>query len=225
MSLGTMLWLREPNAGPDLPRERVIAQAYAAMNPDDRLWARYNSEIERVRQEGHLNEEDVQFLRYGREAQEALMDETRGDHAAFTEGTLAQVLARARDNVLAETRAELAESRTATAEASRRLEASAERVHRFAAVIGEGIATFAFVLLALALLIGTVFGPVGPADPFVPALIQAICAVTVIAATLITMFFSPSLLNYRSSAASAIGRRLEKLLLSLLRLRGDHQID
>lgn len=221
MSLATMLWLREPNEGPDLPRERIVAQAYAALNPDDRLWGKYNAEIERLREEGHLDEEDVQFLRYGREAQEALMDRTRGDHAAFTEGTLDQVLAQARENILAETRAELAESQTATARANRRLEESTERVHGFAKVVGEGVATLGLGLLAIAILLGTIFGPVGPADSVVPGLIQGICAVAVIGASLITMFFSPSLLDYRNRAASVIGRKLEALLLSLLRLRGN----
>lgn len=62
MSLATMLWLRDPDVEPALPRERVIAQAYAAINPDDRLWGKYNAEIERLRDEGHLDEEDAQFL-------------------------------------------------------------------------------------------------------------------------------------------------------------------
>jgi hypothetical protein len=219
MSLATMLWLREPNAEPDLPRERVIAQAYAALDPDDRLWGKYNAEIEHLRQDGHLDEEDAQFLRYGREAQEALMDETRGDHEAFTEGTLPQVLARARENMLAETQAELAESRAATARANQRLARTAKRIHGLAAAVGEGVATAGFVLAAIAILVGTVFGPVGPADSLVSGPIQILCAVAALSATVVTMFFSPALLDYRNRAATAIGRELEELLLSLFRLR------
>jgi hypothetical protein len=224
MSLATMLWLREPSAEPDLPRERIIAQAYAALNPDDRLWAKYNAEIERVREEGHLNEDDVQFLRYGLEAQQALMDETRGDHAAFTEGTLDQILDRARENILAETRADLADSRAATARANRRLEESAQQIHRFSTAIGEGIATVGLALVALAVLLGAIFGPVGPADPVVPGPIQVVCAIAVITATVVTMFFSSSLLEYRARVASATGRKLEGLLLSMLRLRGNRPV-
>ena len=225
MSLATMLWLRDPDVEPALPRERVIAQAYAAINPDDRLWGKYNAEIERLRDEGHLDEEDAQFLRYGREAQEALMDHTRGDHAAFTEGTLDQVLARARENILAETRAELERSKTTAARANQQLEDSVRGVQRVALTVGSSIATLALVVLVLVLMAGSAFGPIGPAEAIVPGPLQAVCAVIVVATTLLTMFFSPSLLDYRSRAAAAIGRRLEATLLSLLRLRRDAPSD
>ena len=42
-------WLREPQASPELPRERILASAYAALNPDDRLWQAFNSEVEQLR--------------------------------------------------------------------------------------------------------------------------------------------------------------------------------
>lgn len=224
MSLATMLWLREPSPEPNLPRERVISQSYAALNPDDRLWKAYNAEIEKLRSEGHLEEDDAQFLRYGREATEALMDVTRGDHEAFTEGTLDQVLARARENVLAETRRELKTAESRTDRAEMRLRFSAGRISSLASGVGAAIATLVFVVVLAPLVVGTVFGPVGPADPLVSGPVQAACAAIAGGMAVITMVFSPSLLQYRRRFAHLLSGGLERFLYGLLGLDDDARI-
>jgi hypothetical protein len=226
MSLTTMLWLREPAQRPDLPRERLVANAYAALNPDDRLWEKYNTAIDHLRQDGHLTDDDATFLRYGREAQEALMDETRGDHEAFTEGSVEQIIARSRDNVLADTRSELSAARQDAEHASRELAATRQRIHDFAKRAGQAIAWGLLGIVAVMLLIGAVWGPVGPVSKgFVSAPVQLVCGVAFIGMGITTMFFRPSLFDLRNAVAVRLQRLIQSALFSVLRLKSDRGVD
>lgn len=218
-ALTTMLWLREPHAMPDLPKDRLIADAYAALNPKPELWRKYNEEIERLRSSGGLEEEDAVFLRYGREAQEALMDETRGDPEAFTAGTVSEVLQRAQEvtKAQADQRVEDAESKAAVA--TSKLEHSRHRIQVASRRIGSFIATAALLVISILIVIGMVFGPLGPIKhPFVPGALQAVAVIAFLVATAATMFFRRSLLEYRADAARAISARLEGTAFKLMGL-------
>ena len=222
-ALTTMLWLREPHAMPDLPKDRLIADAYAALNPKPELWKKYNEEIDRLRSSGGLEEEDAVFLRYGREAQEALMDETRGDPEAFATGTVSEVLQRAQEvtKARADKRVEDAESRAAAA--TSRLEHSRNRVRVFSRRVGSFIATAALLVVSILIVIGMVFGPLGPLKhPFVPGVLQVAAVVAFLVATAATMFFRRSLLEYRASTAQGISARLESTGFKLMGL-GDQE--
>jgi hypothetical protein len=214
-----MLWLREPTAMPDLPRDRIIADAYAALNPKPELWLKYNEEIERLRTEGHLEEDDVVFLRYGKEAQEALMDETRGNPDAFTAGTVTQVLQRSREVAKADAdkRVKAAEGRARSAVGQ--LVGSREQIRSAAQAIGNFVATTVLVVLSALILLGLIYGPVGPVqEPFVPGILQVVAAVCALAAGIVTMFFRPTLLEHRKSAAVWMSSRIEGFALRALRL-------
>lgn len=221
-ALTTMLWLREPVAAPDLPRDRILGDAYAALNPKPELWLKYHEEIERLRSEGTLQEEDAVFLRYGREAQEVLMDETRGDADAFTSGTVAQVLRRAREIARAD-----ADQRVASAEdrehaVAGQLRVSQNRIAAAARGIGDFVATGVLVIVSFLILIGLVYGPVGPVqEPFVPGVLQLVAAVMAVGASVVTMFFRPTLLEHRQAAASWIAQRLNHLGLRALGLNSN----
>lgn len=90
--LTNVLWLKTPTEAPDLPRKRIIADCYAATQPDERLWQKYLDEINRLQQFGNVTAEDYYVLRYSIEARQALMDLTRGQEEAFTEGTVEEIL-------------------------------------------------------------------------------------------------------------------------------------
>jgi hypothetical protein len=219
MSLATMLWLREPSSQPNLPEDRIAASAYAAVNPDDRLWAKYNTEIERLRESGQLNEDDAIFLRYDRDAQEALMDETRGDHEAFTEGTIDQVITRARDNLLADTRAERNQAQTEAAAALKTLRVSRDRVKHLARFLGQSVANLGLVIFTSALLLGAIFGPAGPVSrSVVSGPVQVLCAIVFVGLGLASIFFRSSLLDHRRKVALWFERRFASALLWASRL-------
>ncbi len=218
-ALTTMLWLREPHAMPDLPKDRLIADAYAALNPKPELWRKYIEEIDRLRSSGGLEEEDAVYLRYGREAQEALMDETRGDPEAFTAGTVSEVLQRAQEVTKARADKRVQDAESMAAAATSRLEHSRNRVRSASQRLGLFIAASALVIFSILIVTGMVFGPLGPIKhPFVPGALQVAAVIAFLLATAVTMFFRRSLLEYRAAAARALGARIESVGFRLMGL-------
>jgi len=134
-TLTTLLWLKQPTKAPDLPRKRIIADCMAAMQPTAHLWAKYEAALEGLMKKGSLPPDDYYLMRYSREAKRALMDETLGDEDVFIEGTVVQVMERARKSMLEEANADLEKERAARAAAEGRLmEERAKRVADSAAL-------------------------------------------------------------------------------------------
>jgi hypothetical protein len=214
-----MVWLKEPAAQPELPRERIIADAYAALNPDDRLWETYNREIGRLQASGALDEDDVRYLRFADEARISLMDLTRGNPNVFTEGTVAEVLERSRESVRAELRAELEAERSAREQTARVLQHSQEHIREISARAARWTATALFAVIGLALLMGAILGPVGPIkhSPF-PAPVQLAFAVCAIACGLWSVLASRSLIGLRASLERWLTMRIVAMLERTLQL-------
>ena len=134
-SLTTLLWLKRPTQAPNLPRKRLIADCMAAMQPSALLWAKYEDALERLVKKGTLPPDDYYLMRYSREAKRALMDETVGDDEVFVEGTVDQVMDRARRAMLVDTERELAKEREARIVAEgRALEERARREEEVAGI-------------------------------------------------------------------------------------------
>jgi hypothetical protein len=91
-NLTNLLWLKKPLHAPELPRKRLIADCYAATQPDDHLWKRYIEEIGKLQAAGKITSEDVLLLRHSLEARRALMERTLGEEAAFVEATVPEIL-------------------------------------------------------------------------------------------------------------------------------------
>ena len=91
-SLTNFLWLKKPTVAPDLPRKRIIADCYAAMQPDEKLWQRYLQETQKLKEDNKVSTEEYYMLRYSLEARQALMELTRGDDVALTETTIPEIL-------------------------------------------------------------------------------------------------------------------------------------
>lgn len=160
-----LAWVKKPLAKPELPRNLVIASAYAALNPPPALWHEYQREIARRREQGTVSEAEYYFLRSSREAREALMDETFGDEAAFTTGTVDELLAHAKASIQAEAderarealEGQIAAENRAVAEQTRR--EWVENVHhdvvdRRARRIGLAVGWAAAAVLGVAFVLG-----------------------------------------------------------------------
>ncbi len=91
-TLTNILWLKKPMAAPDLPRKRIIADCYAAIQPDERMWRGYLNEIDKLSKDEKISEDDYYILRYSLEAKQALMELTRGDVDTFSRGTVKEIL-------------------------------------------------------------------------------------------------------------------------------------
>jgi hypothetical protein len=101
-ALGNLLWLKNPTRAPNLPTQRLIADAYAALQPPDALWKVYLAEIARLQESGKITADEYYALRHSLTAKRALMDLTAGDAAAFSEGTVHTVLKVATENIRAD---------------------------------------------------------------------------------------------------------------------------
>ena len=100
-ALANLLWLKSPVTAPDLPRRRLLADAYAAMRPSENLWAAYLTEISKLEETQTVSAEDYYILRYSLSSKRVLMDLTDGDEEAFTEGTALEILEVLKNNMVA----------------------------------------------------------------------------------------------------------------------------
>lgn len=211
----TMVWLNQPLAAPSLPHARIIADAYAAMNPSDRLWRVFNKEIEHLRTVDGLTEEDVHILRIGDESKQALMDETLGDDDAYVPGTALQVLERAREAMREDVKRELFTERQARRVAETRLRERAAAIETRAGKIGRIGARLVFLVVIPILAAGLIFGPLGPLDDGwspLPGPVQAVCTVAVLILTGWGLWQGVSLRRAARWTARFAARQAAKLL-------------
>ncbi len=138
--------------------KRIIADCYAATQPDDRLWAKYMAEIERREQMSsrEFTPEEYALLKYSTEAHAALMEQTLGDEKAFTTGTVPEILKIVRSEIQRETLVQLEEERKLRQEEKRAEDARQERVRQRAQKVANVFAKILrwglwIVLLAAAL--------------------------------------------------------------------------
>lgn len=110
-AMGNLLWLKSPTRAPDLPRRRLIADSFAALQPPEQLWKAYLVEIARMEERGDVQPEDYLLLRHSVSAKSALMDLTKGDASVFTQGTVAEILEIAKRTVRADLQEDLAKER------------------------------------------------------------------------------------------------------------------
>jgi hypothetical protein len=214
----TLVWLQEPQQAPQLPRERVLASAYAALNPSDNLWERFNAAIEQLRAEGEIDDDDAHFLRFADESREALMDYTRGQPDALTHGSAKEILERSRESARAEMKAELDAERQAHSQTQSRVASSRKRAEAVSRGLGASLANFAFLAIGLLLCIGTIFGPVGPLPRVVPGIVQGVCVAIAISIGLLETLADFSLLRLRADVRDRATQTFERVIVRLFQL-------
>lgn len=160
-ALTYLVWLKRPTAAPELPKKRVIANCFAAMEPPDPLWKLYLDKVDELEQEGALPPDSFALLRYSMEAKVTLMDLTLGEAGAFTEGTVEEVLKVARENVRREALEQVEEQRRQRESVQETLARSEERYQQTmknVQVMAQGAAramsTVLFVLIGIVLATG-----------------------------------------------------------------------
>jgi hypothetical protein len=115
----TLVWLKRPLSAPGLPAKRIVADCYAALNPSNELWKRYLQEIDRLQKHGDITEQDYYLLRYSASAKNALVNLTFGDPQVFSQGTVDEILGRAKAAARADLEVALDAERVRRAEAER----------------------------------------------------------------------------------------------------------
>lgn len=101
----TVLWLKKPTRAPDLPTKRIVADCYAALNPSDFMWKTYLGEIDNLFQKGKVSDNDYHLLRFSLEARSLLVDTTMGIPDAIVEGTIVEILEKAKVKIRSEAEA------------------------------------------------------------------------------------------------------------------------
>ena len=102
-TIATLAWVKQPELDNGLQRSRLIATAFAALQPSPKLWKQYLDEVERLKGTGRISSDDYHLLRFSTVARSALVEATRGEWSAFAEGTIAEVIERAHAEIRRET--------------------------------------------------------------------------------------------------------------------------
>ena len=115
VTLTNLVWLKAPTQAPDLPLKRLIADVYAALQPDDDLWSALDRETTKLKAAGTITADDYYDLRYSLASQDNLMELTAGDAGLYRPGTAVEVLRRVQEERVEQARktvsAELSETR------------------------------------------------------------------------------------------------------------------
>lgn len=159
-ALTNLLWLKKPLEAPDLPRKRIIADCYAATQPDATLWGRYLKEIDKLEKEGRISPDDYYMLRHSLYAKTELMRLTLGEPEAFVQATVPEILeyleSRSQAGLKLELARETLRRETAEQEIETRQARETERVSRirargqkYAVIVAKVIEYGALVLLVI----------------------------------------------------------------------------
>lgn len=139
-ALASILWVRSPALADDVPRDVVLASAYAGMQPSPILWKKYIEEIERLEAAGSVSPESAVILRATSVGRDAFMAETLGDEAALGESLPLAVLDRVQAAIEQPLQNELSElgSRLNDAEQRARVTDQAKQAEISARQLAEG---------------------------------------------------------------------------------------
>jgi len=113
-TLTNIVWLKTPTQAPALPTKRLIADCYAAIQPNERVMKKWFAEIEKLERGQEVSEEDYYFMRYSPEIQNSIMEISLGFPDAITEGTVPQIIERARQKNIGEVNKVLQEQKDKT---------------------------------------------------------------------------------------------------------------
>lgn len=97
--LATILWVRTPAATSDVPKQILLAAAFAGMQPGMNLWSRYLDEVAKLESRAAISPEEAIILRSSRGSRDWLMEETLGDTGLLTETSPLEVLEHMRSEI------------------------------------------------------------------------------------------------------------------------------
>jgi NADH:ubiquinone oxidoreductase subunit 3 (subunit A) len=90
--IGTLIWLQSPAKIYDINVKKIIADTYAALQPDTYLVKRYLNEIQRLKENKNITTEEYYILRSHRAALNLLEEKTLGDPENFSDSTPEEIL-------------------------------------------------------------------------------------------------------------------------------------
>lgn len=83
--IGTILWLQSPAKLLNVNIRKIVAQCYAALQPDARVLKQFLHKISELKSEGKIDDNDYYLLRTSQVAHLLLEDKTLGDISNYTD--------------------------------------------------------------------------------------------------------------------------------------------
>jgi hypothetical protein len=111
VSFTTQLWLRKPEERPNVARKFLIAESFAALNPEPELWERYLDRIAQRRNRREITDEQVKALVFSTEAKERLVELTHGEPERIDDEAIGEVLASYEERIPAKVAEQLESAR------------------------------------------------------------------------------------------------------------------
>jgi hypothetical protein len=214
-----IVWLKRPVHAPDLPTKRLIASAYAALNPTPAVWRQYLKEVENLRQRGELTEDDYYLLRLSIEAKRSLMDITLGQRATVSALTVQDVLDQARSAARHDVVGQLDEERRRREAAEARTHRVEERARSLAVSGAKVISWTGFVAVTLVLGAATLLSWFRSVLRGSWAVVATVLLGILTVASVLALLFGGSVREWRRGLEVRLSRRLESLLLRLFGIR------
>lgn len=90
--IGTVIWLQNPIQSSLLSEKKLIADAYAAVQPDSYLIKRYVEELDTLKKKEEISNVEYLFLKTNRVAHNILTEKTRNDGDNFKTATSREIL-------------------------------------------------------------------------------------------------------------------------------------
>jgi hypothetical protein len=90
--IGTLIWMRNPNKAIEINEKKIIADVYSALQPSEEILKQYVAELEKLKKDEQITEDDYVMLRDSQVAMELLGEHTLGDPQRFTTKTPIDIL-------------------------------------------------------------------------------------------------------------------------------------
>ncbi len=90
--IGTIIWLQSPQKVENLNEKKFIADCYSFVQPSDALIKAYVTEIDKLKAEKHINQDEYFLLRTHRVSLNLLETTTMGDPEAFNGESIDEIL-------------------------------------------------------------------------------------------------------------------------------------
>ncbi len=105
--IGTLVWLQNPVKTKILNEKKLMADAYAAIQPDSQLIKKYIDEVEALKVKGNISDNEYFILRTNRVSFRLLSEKTKNDVNNFQPKTTTEILNEINEKHLADLKEQL----------------------------------------------------------------------------------------------------------------------
>jgi len=165
--IGTLIWLQQPAKTLPFNEKKLIADAYAAIQPDAALIKRYIGEVDSLKSRGEISGDEYYIMRTNRVAFNLLSEKTKNDSHNFEPRTTREIMDELNEEHMTELKGELEKERELRAkktmesenqkelltESEKQIKITDDKYHRAVHILTT-ILTWAVILVIVPFLIG-----------------------------------------------------------------------